>query len=122
MSYFTLSSQEKHRFFCVHAFKRIRQHYFSKYWGTNAWAALHLKFWGDRPPSPPTIGLRPWLLPWMQINLISHSIRDNHKSISLLSHAASIPLTNALISTRIDCCNRFSLKETGLYNYSMPTL
>src|SRR6218665_689310 len=21
--------------------------------GTNAWAAPHLKFWGDRPPSPP---------------------------------------------------------------------
>src|SRR6218665_2092020 len=25
--------------------------------GTNAWAVPHLKFWGDRPPSPPP-GLR----------------------------------------------------------------
>ena len=30
--------------------------------GTNAWAFPHLKFWGDRPPSPP-LGLRPWLRP-----------------------------------------------------------
>src|SRR6218665_3696455 len=33
MSYMTLSSQEKHHFYSVHAFARIRQHYFSKYWG-----------------------------------------------------------------------------------------
>src|SRR6218665_3769983 len=39
--------------FSVHAFTHIRQHYFSKYWGTNAWAVPHLKVWGDRPPVPP---------------------------------------------------------------------
>src|SRR6218665_1208709 len=40
-------------FYSVHSFARIRQHYFSKYWGTNAWAVPHLKFWGDRPPQFP---------------------------------------------------------------------
>ena len=40
--------------FCsVHPFAHIRQHYFSKYWGTNAWAVPHLKLLGDRPTSPP---------------------------------------------------------------------
>jgi len=41
-------------FLCsVRTFARIRQHYFSKYWGDDAWAVPHLKFGGDRPPSPP---------------------------------------------------------------------
>ena len=39
--------------YSVHTFTRIRQHYFSKYWGTNAWTVPHLKFLGNRPPSPP---------------------------------------------------------------------
>ena len=43
-------------FYSVRTFARIRQHYSSKYWVTNAWAVPHLKFLGDRPPSPP-IGL-----------------------------------------------------------------
>src|SRR6218665_2711867 len=30
----------------------IRQHYFSKYWGTNAWAVPHLKLWGAVPQPP----------------------------------------------------------------------
>src|SRR6218665_17807 len=29
------------------------QHYFSKYWGDQCMGRPHLKFWGDRPPSPP---------------------------------------------------------------------
>jgi len=29
------------------------KHYFSKYWGTDAWAVPTSIFWGDRPPSPP---------------------------------------------------------------------
>src|SRR6218665_967315 len=33
MSYLTLSSLEKHLFYSFHTFPRIRQHYFSKYWG-----------------------------------------------------------------------------------------
>jgi len=60
----TLSSQEKalfqkiipwrHLFFTlfVYTFARIRQHYFSKYWGTDAWAVLPPQIWGDHPPSP----------------------------------------------------------------------
>ena len=40
-------------FYSVHPFARIRQHYFSKYWGSNAWAVPPPKIWGDRPPSPP---------------------------------------------------------------------
>jgi len=40
--------------FCsVRTFIRIRQHYFSKYWGTNAWAIPHIKFGGASPKSPP---------------------------------------------------------------------
>ena len=64
MSYMTPSSQEKplfqkiiplwHLFYSVHVstFTRIRQHYFSKYWG-DVWAVPHLKFcWGTVPQSP----------------------------------------------------------------------
>src|SRR6218665_818167 len=58
MSYTTLSSQEKplfqkriRPFFgSVHPFACTRQHYFSKYWGTNAWAIPHLKFLGGQFP------------------------------------------------------------------------
>src|SRR6218665_1970893 len=71
MSYMTLSSQEKplfhekiplrHLFFySVRAFVPIRQHYFSKYWGTDARAVPHLKFWKNVPAVP--LGLRPCLL------------------------------------------------------------
>ena len=60
MSYLTLSSQEKHLFYSVDTFTRIRQHYFSKYWGANAWAVPHLKFWGKvSPRSPPLLLLFP---------------------------------------------------------------
>ena len=39
--------------YSVHPFARVRQHYFSKYWGgTNAWAVLHLKFGETVPQSP----------------------------------------------------------------------
>src|SRR6218665_3172635 len=53
MSYMTLSSQDKHHFYSFHTFAHIRQHYFSKYWGTNAWAVPPPQTLGDRPPSPP---------------------------------------------------------------------
>src|SRR6218665_2531433 len=39
-------------FYSVRAFVPIRQHYFSKYWGRMHGPSPHLKFWGDRPPSP----------------------------------------------------------------------
>src|SRR6218665_1789441 len=29
------------------------KHYFSKYWGTDAWAVPHLYFWGGGRPSSP---------------------------------------------------------------------
>src|SRR6218665_1534830 len=35
----------------VHTFTHIRQHYFSKYWGTNAWAVPPPHILGGRPPS-----------------------------------------------------------------------
>src|SRR6218665_706712 len=62
MSYMTLSSQEKHLFYSVRTFPRIRQHYFSKYWGTDAWAVPHLKFWAGTVPLVP-LGLRLCFLP-----------------------------------------------------------
>src|SRR6218665_2311031 len=34
-------------------FARIPQHYFSKYWGTDAWAIPPPQILGNRPPSPP---------------------------------------------------------------------
>ena len=40
-------------FYSVRTFTHIRQHYFSKYWGEPMHGRPHLKFWGDRPPSPP---------------------------------------------------------------------
>src|SRR6218665_3238686 len=40
-------------FHSVRTFARIRQHYFSKYWGPMHGPSPHLKFWGDRPPVPP---------------------------------------------------------------------
>src|SRR6218665_3272781 len=67
MSYMTISSQEKalfkkripprHLFFySVRPFAPIPQHYFSKYWGGPMHGPFpHLKFWGDRPPSPPSV-------------------------------------------------------------------
>ena len=65
MSSMTLSSQEKplfqkripwwHLFYSVHTFARIRQHYFSKYWGTDAWAfpPPHIFLGGPSPLVPP---------------------------------------------------------------------
>src|SRR6218665_331485 len=41
-------------FYSFRTFTRIQRHYFSKYWGTNAWAIPPPQiFWVDRPPSPP---------------------------------------------------------------------
>src|SRR6218665_1617272 len=41
----------KTRFFTlVHTFTRIRQHYFSKYWGTNAWAVPPPQILGETVP------------------------------------------------------------------------
>src|SRR6218665_1771369 len=40
-------------FYFFHTFAHIRQHYFSKYWGTNAWAVPSLKLWGPSPPVSP---------------------------------------------------------------------
>ena len=65
MSYMTLSSplfQKRipwwHLFYSVRTFERIRQHYFPKYWGTNAWAVPTSNV-GSVPPVP--LGLRPWM-------------------------------------------------------------
>src|SRR6218665_305935 len=40
-------------FYSVHTFARIPQHYFSKHWGTDAWAVPPPQIFGDRPPIPP---------------------------------------------------------------------
>src|SRR6218665_893824 len=54
MSYLTLSSQEKHLFYSVNTFTRIRQHYFFKYWGDQCIGRTPTSNFGrDRPPSPP---------------------------------------------------------------------
>ena len=40
--------------YSLRTFARIRQHYFSKYWGTDAWAVPPPQiFWGTVPPVPP---------------------------------------------------------------------
>ena len=44
-------------FFSHQPFARIRKHYFSKYWGTNAWAVPHLKFLGGPSPRSPPLFL-----------------------------------------------------------------
>src|SRR6218665_3591720 len=66
MSYTTLSTQEKPLFqkkflnktifYSVHPFAHIRQHYFSIYWGGPMHGpSPHLKFLGERPPTPPPL-------------------------------------------------------------------
>src|SRR6218665_637331 len=56
MSYTTISEKNSliRPFFCsVHPFALIRQHYFSKYWGTNAWAVPPPQILeGPSPQSP----------------------------------------------------------------------
>src|SRR6218665_3050970 len=48
------SSQEKHIFYSVHTFARIRRHTTSQNIGeTDAWAVPHLKFWGAGASIPP---------------------------------------------------------------------
>src|SRR6218665_3050923 len=52
--YFIKEFLHKTIFYSVHPFARIRQHYFSKYWG----GPMHgpsptSNFWGDRPPRSP---------------------------------------------------------------------
>src|SRR6218665_2426244 len=50
---FLTGTKRKNTFFySVHTLTRIRQHYFSKYWGTNAWAVPSPQILGDRPPVP----------------------------------------------------------------------
>src|SRR6218665_3652120 len=73
VGYMTLYSQEKplknHYFrkeflydtfvYSVRTFARIRQHYFSKYWGDGYMGRPHhLKFWGYHSPSA-LLGIRP---------------------------------------------------------------
>src|SRR6218665_1896564 len=50
MSYITLYSQEKHIFYSIHTFTRIRQHYFSNYWGDQCMGPPPPQTLGDRPP------------------------------------------------------------------------
>src|SRR6218665_2564023 len=54
MSYMTLSSQDKHLFYSVHTFARIRQHYFSKYWGDGCMGGPPPEILRDRPPKVST--------------------------------------------------------------------
>src|SRR6218665_3448892 len=39
-------------FYSVRTFARIRQHYFSKYWGDQCMGRPHLKFWRPSPQPP----------------------------------------------------------------------
>src|SRR6218665_2271759 len=45
-------------FYSVRTFARIRQHYFSKYWGDECIGRPPPQIFGDRSPSP-LLGLRP---------------------------------------------------------------
>src|SRR6218665_3096154 len=81
MSYTTLSTQEKQKnhylkkflnktiFYSVHPFAHIRQHSFSKYWGTNDMGRPPPQIFGGAVPQSPQ-GLRPW-------SLHHHAINDN---------------------------------------------
>src|SRR6218665_4191870 len=73
LQYPILSSQKKqlfhkkdsfisHFFYSVRAFARIRQHYFSNYGGTDAWAVPTSNFGGTVPPVP--LGFRPCCSWW----------------------------------------------------------
>src|SRR6218665_1352820 len=71
MSYTTLSSPKNHYFrkeflhktiffLCSYTSARIRQHYFSKYWGDKCMGRPPPQiFWGTVPPVP--LGLRHWI-------------------------------------------------------------
>src|SRR6218665_1041942 len=78
-------------FYSVRTFARIRQHYFSKYWGINAWAIPHLKFWGDRPPGP-LLGLRPCFLGHLHINSYLGYPSKLVQNMSTLSISPKSPL------------------------------
>src|SRR6218665_372699 len=50
-------TRKTHFFYSIHTctFTRIRQHYFSKYWGDQCMGRPpHLKLWGVSPPRPPS--------------------------------------------------------------------
>ena len=52
-------------FYSVRTFTRILQHYFSKYWGNNAWAVPQPQIFGEAVPpvpprSPPLRGCKEW--------------------------------------------------------------
>ena len=77
-------------FYSVRAFPRIRQHYFSKYWGTNAWAVPHLKFLGETSPQSP-LGFRPCI---QEINnnvceILSSTIKDGDELAETLHRLTS---------------------------------
>src|SRR6218665_317904 len=57
--YFRKEFLDKTIFYSVSTFARIRQNYFSKYWGTNAWAVPPPQIFGGTVPPVP-LGLRPW--------------------------------------------------------------
>ena len=60
MLYMTISSQENHNF-SLFILSRTSDNTASQNIGGGPMhgPSPHLKFWGDRPPSP-TLGLRPW--------------------------------------------------------------
>src|SRR6218665_232692 len=61
-------------FSSVRTFARIRQHYFSKYGGSDAWAVPTSNFRGTVPP-----GLRPWegvRLRWTHVDGVRGSTQE----------------------------------------------
>jgi len=84
------------------------KHYFSKYWGTNAWAVPPPQIWGDRPPSPS--GSSPMHL-WFLHSSASYSFLFFHPSflffISSFFHSMYASLRAAIIILYI-CCFRFN--------------
>jgi len=83
MLYMTLSSQDKRKeflddtfFYSVHTFARIRQHYFSKHWGTDAWTVPPPQIWGERPPRPTRSPPLAWRHELDEFNIVLERNRD----------------------------------------------
>src|SRR6218665_3991577 len=53
--YFRKEFLDKTIFYSAHPFARIRQHYLSKYWGTNAWAVPPPQIFGGTVPQSPQV-------------------------------------------------------------------
>src|SRR6218665_3241389 len=73
--YFRKEFLHKTIFYSVHPFARIRQHYFSKYWGDHAMHGPSPTgppqiFFGDRPPQSPQVSAPAYNGNWLIASLV----------------------------------------------------